>query len=416
MPKINTEFFIARRISSRAAGPKNVMVRIATASVAVSMAVMIIALAVIFGFKREITDKLTGFSGDVDIVNLDGNSSYETRPILRNAALEEAVSAIGDFKAIYPYAVKGGIIKTDEAMQGVMLKGVGTDYDWSFFAGALVEGALPQVADTARTKEILISRTLADMLRIGVDDRIEMLFVQSDAPPRRDRFKVSGVYKTGLAEIDRTMVATDIRNVQRLNRWRDDQITGYEVTTTDFSQLARFEDDVHTAIIRTELAEGESVMSISVEERYPNLFDWLRAHNVNAVVIITIMLIVALLNMISAMLIILLERTRMIGELKALGMNNGSLRRMFLMRSAFIVLKGMVWGNAIGIGLCLLQKWTHFAKLDETGYFLSEVPIDLGAWWIAALNAGTFVFLVLLLTVPAAVISRITPEKTIRYQ
>ena len=415
MPKVGIEFFIARRISSREGGPKNVMVRIATVTVAVSMAVMIVALAVIFGFKRDITQKLTAFAGDIEIVYLDGNSSYETHPITRNPALEEAIRGLPDFKSIYPYAVKGGIIKTDEAMQGVMLKGVDAEYDWSFFEASLTGGRIPQITDTARTREILISKSLSDMLRIGLGDRIEMLFVD-ETSPRRDQFKVAGIYNTGLAEMDRVMVMGDLKIVQRRNGWSADQLTGYEVNIRDFGQLDRAEEDVYRAIMRTDTPEGESLMAMTVREMYPQLFDWLKAHDVNAAVIIVIMLVVALLNMISALLIILLERTRMIGELKALGMTNRALQKIFVMRSAFIVLKGMIWGNALGIGLCLVQKYTHIAKLDEAGYFLSEVPVQLGAGWLAALNAGAFVLIVALLVIPTSVVSRIRPDKTIRYQ
>lgn len=413
MSKINTEFFLARRISSRGAGTKNVMVRIATVTVAVSVAVMIVSLAVIFGFRHEITQKLTGFAGHVEIMNLDSNSSYETQPVQRNAELEQSIRGVANFKSLFPYAIKGGIIKTDEAMQGVMLKGVDSTYDWSFFSRSMVEGDLPHTVDTVRT--IIISRTISDLLKIGVGDRAEMLFVQADRPPRRALFKISGIYKTGLAEMDKVMVLTDIRTVQRLNRWDADQVTGYEVNTTDFDALEKFEDDIYTLVVQNRTADGQRIMAISVKEKYPNLFDWLGAHNVNAAIIISIMLLVALLNMISALLIILLERTRMIGELKAMGMSNRSLRKMFVIRSSFIVLKGMLWGNVFGIGLCLLQKYTHVVKLNETGYFISEVPIQLGAWWLLALNAGTFILLVLLLVIPTTIVSRIRPDKTIRY-
>ena len=415
MSKINTEFFIARRISSRQGGPKNVMVRIATVTVGVSMAVMIVALAVIYGFKRDITEKLTGFSGHVEVVFLDGNSSFETQPITLNPELERGVAGVRNFKSMYPYAVKGGIIKTDEAMQGVMLKGVDEGYDWSFYESALVEGQIPYVTDSTR-KNILISQSLSDMLRIGLGDRVEMLFVQGDGPPRRDRFKVAGIYKTGLEEMDRVMVMTDLRSVQKRNRWNDDQITGYEINTTDFGRLGQFEEDVRRVLVATDTPDDESLMSVTVEDLFPQLFDWLKAHDVNAAVIIAIMLAVALLNMISALLIILLERTRMIGELKSLGMNNRALQKMFVMRSAFIVLKGMVWGNVLGIGLCLLQKYTQFAKLDESGYFLSEVPVQLGVGWLAVLNIGAFVLIIALLVIPTSIISRIRPDKTIRYQ
>ncbi len=409
MSKLDTELFIARRLSSRAAGTGNVMVRIAVATVAVSMAVMVVALAVIFGFKREVAARLTGFTGHVEVVNFDSNSSFETAPIVRSVALEEAVRQVPGFASIAPYAIKGGMIKADDAIQTVMLKGMDAAYDWSFFANSLVEGTLPVVDDSVRRPEILISKPLADMLRLGVGGRAEMLFVQQGSQPRRYVFEVAGIYATGFDEMDRLVVPTDIRNVQRLARWDDTQITGYEVNSTGHTDLAQFRDRVEEAL-------PMGMMALSVEDKYPQLFDWLRAHNVNAAVIIVIMIAVAFLNMGAALLIILLEKTRMIGLLKSLGMADGALQRVFVMRSAAIVLRGMVWGNLIGIALCLAQKWGHFVALNQTGYMLSEVPISLGAGWLLALNAGAFVLMVGLMMIPALVVSRITPDKTIRYQ
>ncbi len=239
MSKIETELFIARRLSSRASGTGNVMVRIAVATVAVSMAVMVMALAVIFGFKREVAAGLTGFTGHIEVVNLDGNSSFETRPIVRSDALEEALRQLSGVRSVAPYAIKGGMIKTDEAVQVVMLKGVDAAYDWGFFEGSLVEGSLPAVGDSVRRPEILISQPLADILRIGVGERAEMLFVQQGAAPRRYLFEVSGIYNTGFEEMDLLVVPTDIRNVQRLARWDDRQITGYELHMAGHTDIER---------------------------------------------------------------------------------------------------------------------------------------------------------------------------------
>lgn len=413
----NTEFFIARRLSERRSGGRpNIMVRIATVTVAISMAVMIIALAVISGFKGAITDKLVGFGSHVQIVNLDGNASFETVPIRRNAAVEEAVRDARRFSHINAYAVKGGIIKTDEAMQGVMLKGVDGQYDWTFFADNLVEGELPRVGDSVRTKDMMISRKLSRAMKIGVDDRVEMLFVQEGGSPRRDRFKITGIYDSGFEELDMMVVVTDMRNVQRLGVWDYDQITGYELAATDFRHLDEFSSDIFDIVSGIPGISEAGLMMVDVRERYPNMFDWLKAHNMNAAVIIVIMLLVSLLSMVSALLIILLERTRMIGVLKALGMKDGALQRMFVIRSAYIMLKGMVWGNIAGIGLCLLQKYTGLVRLSETGYYLTEVPIRLDWEWLVAINAGTFVVMLLLLAIPTKIISGISPEKTIRYQ
>ena len=393
MSRINLEYFLARRIAFTRGGRKNnVMVRIATLSVAVGMAVMIVSLAVIFGFKHEITAKLTGFGSHVQIVNLDGNTSYETVPISKNQPVVPLIEKLPACGEIHPYAIKAGILRGEEAMQGVVLKGVGPDYDWSFFRENLSEGSIPVLSDSVRNKDVLISHRLASMLKLRVGDPLEMLFIQN--PPRRDRFRVKGIYDTQFDELDKVMVLTDIRNVQRLNGWDSTQITGFEITTTDFPRLR----------------------VINVRERYPMIFDWLDAHNVNAGVIITVMLIVALFNMIAALLIILLERTSMIGVLKALGMGNRSLQKMFVIRSSFIILKGMFWGNLFGVGLCLLQHCTGLVRLDQAGYFLTTVPIFIDWGWWALLNLITFAFIVSLLALPTMIISLILPEKSIRFE
>ena len=415
MGRLNLEYFLARRIATQTGGRKNnVMVRIATLSVAIGIAVMIISLSVIFGFKREIAAKLSGFGSHVQIVNLDGNVSYETVPISKNQPFLSQIRSVRNFSGMYPYAVTIGIPRGERAMQGVVLKGVDSTYDWSFFRQNLVEGELPDVQSGVRTKDIAVSRSLADLLEVSVGDPLEMLFIQD--PPRRDLFRVAGIYDTQFDELDKVMVLTDIRNVQRLNGWDSTQITGFEITTTDFPRLEKFTDAVDELVFDTPPAEGNTLRVINVRERYPMIFDWLDAHNVNAGVIITVMLIVALFNMIAALLIILLERTSMIGVLKALGMGNRSLQKMFVIRSSFIILKGMFWGNLFGVGLCLLQHCTGLVRLDQAGYFLTTVPIFIDWGWWALLNLITFAFIVSLLALPTMIISLILPEKSIRFE
>ena len=392
------------------------MVTIATVTVAISIAVMVISMAVIMGFKREISDKLVGFGGHVQITAVSGGNSLETKPILRNNELESALTQVQGFKSLNAFATKGGIIKTRDAMQGVMLKGVDSDYDWSFFADNLEEGELPAVGDSVVKREIIISRSLSRLLQIDVGDKIEMMFIQPDASPRRSQFKITGIYNSGFEELDMMVVPTDIRNVQRIAGWDDNHISGYEVDTYDLDDLAEFSEDTYQIVFENQKPDDENLMVVNIKQRFPQMFDWLNAHDVNAAVIIIIMLLVSLLNMISALLIILLERTRMIGVLKALGMNNTSLQKMFLIRSAYLIVKGMIWGNIIGIALCLIQTYTGLVTLDQTGYFLSEVPISLGLTWLLWLNAGSFLLIVTLLTVPTLVISRIKPDTTIRYQ
>lgn len=391
------------------------MVRIATITVAVGMAVMIIALAVISGFKKEITDKLVGFGAHVRITSLAGNSSLETAPITVDGALMANIAGIPDFKSISVYALKGGVIKTADAIQGIMLKGVGPDYDMEFFASSLVEGALPEVGGEERNKDLLISRRLAEILFLEPGDRVEIMFIGESRPVRRDRFKISGIYSSGMDQMDKAMTLTDIRNVQRLNGWETGQVSGYEVMTTDFGNISQFSEDVYIEVFRNAETTSDILKVENVVDLNPNTFDWLRAHNVNAVVIIVIMMLVALLNMISAMLIILLEKTSMIGVLKALGMTNGAIQKVFVLRSFRIVLTGMLWGNVAGLGISLAQKFTGLVTLDSSGYLISEVPIDIGWWWVL-LNACVPLAMVFLLTVPAMVVSRIKPDRTIRYQ
>lgn len=413
MARFNLEYFIARRISNRGAGKRNnVMVRIATLSVVISVAVMIVSLAVTFGFKRSVAGNLIDMGAHVQIEGFGAGFSMEGDPIDRGAVPVERLAAIRDFAGAYPYAVKAGIIRSDDAFQGIMLKGVDGTYDWDFLRRNLHEGALPAITDTARSRDVLISRSLAGVMELGVGDRIEILFIGDR--PRQDRYRVSGIYDGAAGDNDRMMVMTDIRNVQRLNGWEPGEVTGVGVRTSNFPKLDRFTEEVSDVVYDAD--EAGDLRVVNIKQLQPMVFDWLKTHNVNAAVIITVMLLVALFNMVAALLIILLERTSMIGILKSLGMDNRSLQRMFVIRSSFVILRGMFWGNVIGLGICLLQKYTGFVKLDQAGYALSRVPIALDWEWWLLLNVVTFVFIVLLLTLPTRIISLILPEKSLRFE
>lgn len=391
------------------------MVRIAVISVALSVAVMILSLAVIMGFKREITTRVTGFVAHVEVSDLRSVRSIESAAITRSEALEEMIRATGSVEGLAPYATKGGVVKTSDAILGMMLKGVDGAYDWSFFRDHLKEGELPRVGDSIRTKDILISRSMAREMKLAPGDKVEMLFVEGDQTPRRDRFKVSGVYATGMDDFDRVMVMTDLRNVQRLCDWSTDQVSGYEVMLEDAIQSGDFAQRLNSALLRADREEFWNLTALSAQELYPNIFDWLRTHDLNAAVILIIMTVVAVFNMATALLTLVLERTRMIGLLKTMGMNNTSLRRIFLYRALFIIVRGVVWGNLIGVGLCLTQHYFHLLKLDPAGYMLSEVPVAFGAGWWLLLNAGVIAVIFMLLVLPASIISYIKPDESIRY-
>ncbi|WP_337439808.1 FtsX-like permease family protein [Alistipes sp.] len=415
---MNLPFFIARRLASASSGSKpGVMVRIAVVSVALSVAVMLLSLAVIVGFKHEVVRNLTGLAAHAVVTDIRGVSAPDSEPVRRTAALEELLRSVEGFASMAPYAARSGIVRTQDAVQGVLLKGVDASYDWSFLRSRLRRGELPRVGDSLRTKDVLLSELMARRLKLDVGDKVEMLFVEgSGMRPRRDRFRISGLYATGMDEADALLAFTDLRNVQRLADWQEDEVSGYELRTDDFAHSDDFARRVALRLLYDDGDEAQNLTVTSLRELYPNIFDWLAAHNVNAAVIVGIMLVVAFFNMASALLILVLERTRMIGLLKALGMRNGPLRRIFLYRAAFIALRGMAWGNGVGLLLCLLQQWFHVVKLDSEGYLLSEVPIALEWGWWLLLNAGVLAVIVLLLVLPTYIISSIKPEQTIRYE
>ena len=408
---MNLAFFIARRTARPAPGEKSgVMERIAVVSVALSVGVMVLTLAVMMGFKREVSRKITGFAAHATLTDVRSVRSLSPAPVRRSGELEALIRSADGFVSLTPYAVRGGIVRTDDAVEGILLKGVDGSYEW------LVEGELPRVGGSVRTKDILLSRNLARRLMLGVGDRVEMLFVEHGDMPRRDRFKVAGIYASGMDEMDNTVVMTDLRNVQRLSDWGPDLVTGYEIFADGLAASDDFARRLDRALFYDESGLGDNLTVRSVGEQYANIFDWLKAHDVNAAVIIGIMLAVAFFNMTTALLVIVMQRTRMIGLLKSLGMRNGPLRRIFLCRAAFIALRGMAWGNGIGLALCLLQQWTGVAKLDAEGYLLSEVPVALGGSWLLLLNVGVLAVIVALLIIPASAVSKIKPVEALRYE
>ncbi len=413
---LNLEYFIAQRIAEHSQDNKpSVMVRIAVISVALSITVMVLSLAVIMGFKKEITQRIIGVTSHLEVVDISAIRGVTENPINYTPHLDSIIRSIDGFQSLSPYAIKGGIIKTADAVIGVGLKGLTREDNFNFFRQYLLQGDIPRVGDSIRNKDILISKYTADKLMLGVGDKVEMLFVESDRTPRRDRFKVSGIYSTGMNEMDKALILTDIRNVQRLYGWSDRECSGVEITTTNFDQSAQYGQTLDNALFTDESGNSINMIVRSATDIYPHIFDWLKAHDVNAVVIITIMLLVAFFNVASALLILVIERIKMIGILKAMGMNNRSLRKLFLFRALFITIKGILWGNGAGLLLCLIQKYFHLIKLNSDGYLLSEVPIDISLGWWVTLNLGVIVAILILLIIPASIVSRIRPEESIRY-
>jgi lipoprotein-releasing system permease protein len=411
---VNTPLLIARRLVRASGGAENTaisgtrpIVRIAIGGIALGIAVMIIAMAIVTGFREEIKNKVVSFGADIIVTRYGNINALEPVPISRNQHFDPPLTDIEGISHMQVFATKAGIVKTDEEIEGVVVKGVGSDFDWTFFQNHLVEGAVFNTTDTSRSKNILISQPIAKKLKLNVGDRMEIFFIQGEQQRARI-FNVSGIYLTGLEEFDRMYVITDIAHIQRLNQWQPDEVAGFEVFVDDFDRVDELDAKVYDAI-------GSELYSASVKELQPQIFDWLELQNVNVQVIILLMLVVAGFNMVSALLIMIIERVNMIGILKALGMADGHIRNIFLHQAIYLTGVGMFWGNVVGIGLCLLQQHFGLITLDQASYYVSVVPINLQLGHILALNAGTLFFCFLMMLLPSFIVARISPLKAIRF-
>jgi len=375
--------------------------------------VMILAVAILTGFKHQIREKIVGFGSNIQITNFDSNISFETAPIRLGQEFIPKIKKIPGISHVQVYATKAGIIRTDEDFQGVVLKGVGSDFDWSYFSSNMTDGSTFTVTDTARTDKVIISKKISDMLRLRTGDSFAMHFVQD--PPRMRKFTVSGIYETSLEEFDKIYVFCDIGHIKRLNGWEDDQISGFEIFIKDFDRLDEMTMVVRDAIGYRVLEDEEKFKVTNIRMKYPQIFDWLNFQDVNVIIIIFLMLVVAGFNMISGLLILILEKTNMIGVLKALGSEDVTIRRVFLYQAAYLISKGLLWGNLIGIGLAFIQLKTGVITLDPSSYYIKTVPVNLELAHILLLNACTMAAILIMLLVPSKLISRITPVKAIRY-
>lgn len=413
---MNLPYFIAQRLikgrreETSFSRPINV---IAIIGIAMGLAVMILAVAILTGFKQEIREKVVGFGSHIQIMNFDSNISFETTPISGNQEFIPKIKAIPGIKHIEVFATKAGIIKTDEDIQGVVLKGIGSDFDWSYFSSNMVEGAAFTVTDTGRTDKVIISRKIADMLRLKNGDSFVMHFIQD--PPRMRKFTISGIYETSLEEFDKMYVFCDIGHIKRLNGWEDDQVSGFEVFIGDFDRLDEMTLAIRDAIGYKITEEDAKFKVTNIRIRYPQIFDWLNFQDINVIIIILLMLVVAGFNMISGLLILILEKTNMIGIFKALGSEDKMIRKVFLYQAAYLIAKGLLWGNVIGVGLAFLQLKTGIITLDPASYYIKTVPVNLELTHVLLLNAGTMAAIVVMLLVPTQLISRITPVKAIKY-
>ena len=413
---MNLPYFIAQRlIKGRRQGtsfsrPINI---IAIIGIAMGLAVMILAVSILTGFKKEIREKVVGFGSNIQIVKFDSNISFETAPISEGQEFIPKIKKLKGIKHVQVFATKAGIIKTNEDIQGVVLKGVGSDFDWNYFRTNILSGSVFTVTDTSLTDKVIISKKISDMLRLRVGDSFAMHFIQD--PPRMRKFTICGIYETSLEEFDKMYVFCDIGHIKRLNGWKPDQVSGFEVFIDDFDRLDEMTSAVMDAIGYRVAEDEDKFKVINIRTKYPQIFDWLEFQDLNVIIIILLMLIVAGFNMISGLLILILEKTNMIGILKALGSEDRTIRSVFLYQAAYLIGKGLFWGNVIGIGLALIQLKTGLVTLDPSSYYIKTVPVNLELMHVIILNSGTMAAIILMLLIPSKLISRITPVKAIRY-
>lgn len=416
---MNTELFISNRLffdKSNKHFLSQRIIRIALFGIALGLAVMIVSVAVITGFKSEIRNKVIGFGSHIQITNYDARNSYELPPISRNQPFLPKLKEINGVKNIQVFATKPGIIKTDEYNHGIVFKGVDKNYSWDFFQQNLVEGRLPQLSDSARKNEIILSENVTNLLNIKLNDLVVLYFInENEITPRLLQLKVCGIFSTSLEEFDNIFIIGDIKQIQRLNEWQPDEISGFEILVDDFKNIDKIGQQVRVEIIDYSEDNETILRSESITNQYPQIFDWLSVLDMNVWVILILMILVAGFNMISGLLVLILERSTMVGVLKAMGSPNWSIRKIFLYLSVFMTSRGMLWGNVIGICIVLLQKVFHIIKLNPATYYVDVVPVNFSIFHILLLNIGSLLITTIMLVIPSYFVSKISPEKTIRF-
>lgn len=414
------EYMLAERTARYEKGSRStVMMRLASVTVGLGIAVMIITLSVVAGFRQQINGALRGMMADMTICDVSGFMRQESEAVRPSEEFVREVEALRGVKSISPQVVLNGMAKSGDNVAGLQLKGIDEKYATEWWQSVIVEGSLPDVAAEHRGKELLLSEATAQKLDVAVGDKVEMLFAVGDERPRRDRFKVSGIYRTGLEEMDLRLAVADMRDVRRIAGWADDEVSGYDVMLDDGADAEAVSDDIFQIIDRRYDAGDESVGSLvvnSIRERFPVVYDWLKAHNINARVIIVIIMVVVLFNMAAAMLIMVLDRTAMIGSLKALGMRNGAIRRMFIYRAARLFAVGALWGNVVALVLVGVQAVWHPVELNPSGYMLTYLPVKVELWRVVLLNVGALAVTVVVMLLPSAMIARISPSESLKYK
>ena len=410
---MNLEYFIAKRLITAKEYKSSIsapIIKIAITAIAVGIIMMIVSVATGIGLQQKIREKVSAFNGHIIISNYDNNQSEATlTPIAKNQEFYPKFNSVAGVTHVQAIATKAGIIRTEKAFEGVVFKGVGTDYQWSNIKEYLVAGRLPNLSSQLNS-EVVISQFLADRLQLKVGDAFNTFFIKENQNqlPNIRHFKITGIFNSGFQEFDATYILGDIRHIQRINKWSPNQIGAFEIFVDDFDQIQSVGEEVYQQT-------PSNLDSKTIIEKYSYIFDWLQLFDFNILVILGVMILVATINMVVALLVLILERTQMIGILKALGANNWSVRKMFLYNALYLILRGLLWGNGIGIGILLIQKYFGIIQLNPENYYVNQAPVYFDLGYIAALNLLTIAVCFLVLLIPSYIITKISPIKAIRY-
>lgn len=411
--KLNYELFIAKRIIAGKEYKNSIsspIIKIAITAIALGVIIMMISMATGAGLQEKIRDKMSGFKGHIQITNYDNNNSdVSTVPVNKNQDFYPNFTSVDGIKNIQIYASKTGLIRTDTDFEGIVFKGVSTDYDWSFFKDYLVQGKLPDFTQK-RNKDVLLSRTLTNRLKLKLNDTILVSFYKNSSSklPSNRKYYIKGIYNTGFLQFDKNMMIGDIREVQRLNNWTENQVGGFEILINDFDKAREKGSEIYNQTDST-------LNTTTIISSYPAIFEWIKLFDNNIWFIIIIMILVAGINMITALLVLILERVQMIGVLKALGSSNWGVRKVFLYNATYLILKGLFWGNLIGFIILGVQYYFGILRLDPETYYVSKVPVSLHLANIIFLNFGTLLLCFLMLLIPSYIITKIQPSKSIRF-
>lgn len=408
---MNLEHFIAKRLITAKDHKSSIsapIIKIAIAAIAIGIVMMIVSIATGIGLQQKIRQKVSAFNGHIIISNFNGNESDGSiEPVSTNQKFYPKFNAVEGINHIQAVATKLGIIRTETDFEGITFKGVGKDFKWEYLEEYLIEGRLPKLKSDLN-EEVLISQYLANRLKLKLNDSFNTFFPKDNKSPKSRRFKIVGIYNSGFPEFDAAFIVGDIRHIQRLNKWNSNQVGSFEIFVDDFTKIDEKGKQVYKEIPSTLNAQ-------TIVEKYYYIFEWLKLFDFNIIVILIIMIIVSTINMVVALLVLILERTQMIGILKSLGSDNWSIRKIFLYNSLYLILRGLFWGNTIGIGLLLIQKKFEIIKLNPESYYVNVAPVEINMLYILALNVGTVLVCLLVLLIPSYLITKISPAKTIRF-